>query len=409
MFGFSDTVADEDGYGIGDEPFEINKFNIDHLPLVNTDKTTPAPEPEPEAEVLAEAVGAESTETLGDENQTVLQPVNVTDAEDLSGLESPKAALPELTDNTSEPAPSPVQNEFIPSGEFNAVGEDPVVFSVTNQYAALETEEQEVPAEVNSSDAETEKPAQVTVPNGYLHFTGLKQGEQIALVTSSGSEILLDPVYTTSLSVPVPAGHTLYSGWKVLLSTELVSEGRISRYPGPDETVVIAVKEEFLLKHDNETSPIGYEEMNSTKAYELSGIEGPVSEENTNADEVPVTNKTDNLTPFFVELPSSLLYLPTQNASEPLVNTSVPTISGNETVSESKSASKVTAYAGPGGAIFPEGTVTVRTGENVTFVITPYENHQIEYLLVDGSAVDSNGEYMFVNVTRDHTIIAGFI
>ena len=30
--GFSDTVPDEDGYGIGDKPYEINSYNIDYLP-----------------------------------------------------------------------------------------------------------------------------------------------------------------------------------------------------------------------------------------------------------------------------------------------------------------------------------------------------------------------------------------
>lgn len=411
MFGFSDSVKDEDGYGIGDEPFEINKFNIDHLPLVNTDKTAPAPEPEPEpdAEVLVDAEGAETPETEGDGNQTALLAVNGTDPEEVSGPESSEVVLLEPVDNSSEPAPSPVQNAFVPAGEFSSVAEDPVVFSVTNQYTALETEEQGVTADENSSDTVTEKPAQVIIPNGYLHFTGLKSGEQIALVTSGGSEILLDPVYTTSLSIPVPAGYTLYSHWKILLNAELVSGGSISRYPGPDETVVIAVQEDYLLKHDNETSPISNEEMNSTKANELSGIEDPVPVDDFGSDTVTKANGTENLTPFFVELPSSLEYLPIQNASEPLTNSSASATSGNETVSEYRSAYTVTAYAGPGGAIFPEGTVSVRTGENVTFVITPYENHQIEYLLVDGLPADTIGEYMFVNVTRDHTIIAGFI
>jgi hypothetical protein len=47
-------------------------------------------------------------------------------------------------------------------------------------------------------------------------------------------------------------------------------------------------------------------------------------------------------------------------------------------------------------------------GGDITFVLTPYEGHQIEYLLIDGSNVDPSSEYSFVNVTRDHTIIAGF-
>jgi parallel beta-helix repeat protein len=41
--GFSDTVPDEDGYGIGDKPYEINAYNIDYLPLTHTEKNAPAP------------------------------------------------------------------------------------------------------------------------------------------------------------------------------------------------------------------------------------------------------------------------------------------------------------------------------------------------------------------------------
>jgi parallel beta-helix repeat (two copies) len=46
LSGFSDDVADEDGYGIGDTPYEINAYNIDYLPLTNTDKNYPAPTPD---------------------------------------------------------------------------------------------------------------------------------------------------------------------------------------------------------------------------------------------------------------------------------------------------------------------------------------------------------------------------
>ena len=68
----------------------------------------------------------------------------------------------------------------------------------------------------------------------------------------------------------------------------------------------------------------------------------------------------------------------------------------------------ITAYAGQGGEIFPEGEVNVMAGGNVTFIITPFDGKKIEYLLVNGSPVDVISEYLFTNVTQNHTIIAGF-
>lgn len=72
----------------------------------------------------------------------------------------------------------------------------------------------------------------------------------------------------------------------------------------------------------------------------------------------------------------------------------------------------VTASAGEGGTISPNGETTVASGSDATYQITPNENYIITELLVDGKSVDvtdsSNMEYTFKNVTDAHTIEAKF-
>lgn len=121
-------------------------------------------------------------------------------------------------------------------------------------------------------------------------------------------------------------------------------------------------------------------------------------------DSIEASDIVNNTTPFEV-VPPVLSYLPEMRSGN---ETGVASIVIENGAGEEVPGHTVTAYAGPGGAIFPEGTVEVMAGGDITFVLTPYDGHTIEYLLIDGSNVDPSSEYQFVNVTRDHTIIAGF-
>lgn len=79
-------------------------------------------------------------------------------------------------------------------------------------------------------------------------------------------------------------------------------------------------------------------------------------------------------------------------------------------------AHTITATAGEGGTISPEGAVTVAEGDDETFTITPDENYVIDAVTVDGVAVDlesvisedGTGTYTFTNVDGDHTIDVTF-
>src|SRR6185369_3310870 len=68
----------------------------------------------------------------------------------------------------------------------------------------------------------------------------------------------------------------------------------------------------------------------------------------------------------------------------------------------------VTATAGGGGTISPNGAVSVPYGTNQAFTITADPCYSIADVVVDGSSVGPVPSYTFVNVTQDHTINATF-
>lgn len=79
-------------------------------------------------------------------------------------------------------------------------------------------------------------------------------------------------------------------------------------------------------------------------------------------------------------------------------------------------ACTITASAGEGGTISPEGNVVVGKGADKTFVMAPDEGYTIDQVLVDGSAVelsgivgeDGIGSYTFENIVGDHSIEVTF-
>lgn len=79
-------------------------------------------------------------------------------------------------------------------------------------------------------------------------------------------------------------------------------------------------------------------------------------------------------------------------------------------------AHTITATAGEGGTIVPEGAVIVAEGADKTFTMTPDEGYEIASITVDGAAVelakfvaaDGTASYTFTKVDRDHTIEVAF-
>ena len=68
----------------------------------------------------------------------------------------------------------------------------------------------------------------------------------------------------------------------------------------------------------------------------------------------------------------------------------------------------ITASAGTGGTISPSGEVTVNSGTNRTFNITPGDGFKINDVKVDDVSVGTVSSYTFSNVTANHIISATF-
>lgn len=69
----------------------------------------------------------------------------------------------------------------------------------------------------------------------------------------------------------------------------------------------------------------------------------------------------------------------------------------------------ITASAGANGNISPSGTVTVNSGANQTFTITPNAGYAVQDVVVDSTtSLGAVSTYTFTNVTAPHTITATF-
>jgi subtilisin family serine protease len=69
----------------------------------------------------------------------------------------------------------------------------------------------------------------------------------------------------------------------------------------------------------------------------------------------------------------------------------------------------ITASAGPGGTVSPNGVVGLVVGESATFAIQPSDDcHVIQDVEVDGASVGPTPSVTFINVTADHTLHATF-
>ena len=68
----------------------------------------------------------------------------------------------------------------------------------------------------------------------------------------------------------------------------------------------------------------------------------------------------------------------------------------------------ITATAGEGGSISPDGRVQVAYDRNKSFIIQADEGYELADVLVDGRSVGAVGRYIFEKVHKNHTITAVF-
>ena len=69
----------------------------------------------------------------------------------------------------------------------------------------------------------------------------------------------------------------------------------------------------------------------------------------------------------------------------------------------------ISAYAGTGGTITPEGDSIVAAGGDITYTITPDPGYAIASVRLDSVEMGSIDEFTFRNVNQAHTIAAQFI
>ena len=68
----------------------------------------------------------------------------------------------------------------------------------------------------------------------------------------------------------------------------------------------------------------------------------------------------------------------------------------------------ITASAGEGGSIEPEGTITAEHGSNKTFNFTPNPGYEVEEVIINGYGEGSQASYELQNIQQDHTIHVNF-
>lgn len=68
----------------------------------------------------------------------------------------------------------------------------------------------------------------------------------------------------------------------------------------------------------------------------------------------------------------------------------------------------ITASAQIGGTIEPDGVSTVSEGETIQYVITPNEGYAVNDVKVDGESIGAVMEYVFEDITANHTIEVWF-
>jgi hypothetical protein len=122
------------------------------------------------------------------------------------------------------------------------------------------------------------------------------------------------------------------------------------------------------------------------------------------------TNKTFTITPAVGFTVASVLV---DGLSVGAVTTyTFSGVTANHTISATFAAVVVnytiTASAGANGAISPSGPVSVTSGTNKTFAITPNAGFTVAGVLVDGASVGAVTSYTFSGVTANHTISATF-
>jgi len=444
--GYSDTAADKDGFGIADQPYRINEYNIDYLPLTHT-TATKAPE---EQEITPDVNSTNSTPDSSS-NQTPVQEVHPEESQELSSVSENSSAVPvkevvtpsvteKVIDQTNITKPGNVTNMSTPAPVLTL--NDPIMNrSVANAYPTGSSQFLQVSSpsgntsgSVQSSDSGNRSPEtgnntslstgasdKLALPaqNGYIVFQVSEAGGKVILTTTTGSDIKLDTMQQKDLAVPVPVGGLEYATYRVEKDGYIPVSGPIYPYPGAGETTSISVT--LIKSPANTTSqsipqPIqnGVKPSGNTYSRAPANTTVSVSQANTSLPSV-IINKTEQVAPSPVVRNQTLHAANSSTVNQTRASTthseSIPAavvVTNGVSQPSSGQSHVIRASAGPGGSIFPNGSVSIEDKGTGSFMIAPDGSHKISYLVIDGIQTSPMSEYRFINVTSDHTIIAGF-
>ncbi len=427
--GFSDSAPDRDGFGISDDSFRINDYNVDYLPLTHT-TATKAPEEQQDNASVKVSSDSEDGESLSDGNQspevipqdqTPVITSNASQSNITAGTEP--APVPSVS-KTPEPSPvlpsaanSTLKNETSSSEKNMSVSNESILNkSVANSYSNIPLVQTlgigadamipDLRSQDNSSSNTTPGPqaginsnvngttTTVSAPAsvGYLLFTVSQPGGRVTLTTKSGSEIKLDPMEGNNLSVPVPVEGLVYLSYLIEKDGFTAKRGNISPYPASGETVSIPVT---LIQMESNTSVSQQVQRNVTlPSTPIPTVEPPV---------ISVPGHSSPLSSSETANGSSVAV----NSSS-MANQAMVVANGAVKTSVSSASHMIRASAGPGGAVLPDGTISVHSGDSANFAITADKGRKVAYLVIDGIQTSPMSEYRFMNVTSDHTLVAGF-
>jgi|GEM_PF-1345808 len=444
--GYSDTASDKDGFGIADQPYRINEYNIDYLPLTHTTATKAPEEQEitPDINSTNSTPDTSSNQTPEPEIQPEESQAHPSVSENSSSVSPVKEVVtPSVTEkevvltnitksgnatNLSNPAPvltlnDPIMNRSVanayPTGnsQFLQVSSPSVNTSDSGQSSEGGNISSESGNNTSLIEGETDKLA-LPAQNGYLVFQVSEAGGRIILTTTTGTEIRLDTMKQKDLAVPVPVGGLEYTTYRVEKDGYIPVSGPIYPYPGAGQTTSISVS---LIKSPVNTTSQSIPQPIQNGVKSAGNTYNPAAEQTTGA-----------INPGNTSLPSRTINKTELSSSSPAVNqtsngansstVNQTRTSANHTdsaptavvvtngVSQSSSASShvIRASAGPGGSIYPNGSVSIEDKGTGSFMISPDGSHKISYLVIDGIQTSPMSEYRFINVTSDHTIIAGF-
>jgi hypothetical protein len=120
------------------------------------------------------------------------------------------------------------------------------------------------------------------------------------------------------------------------------------------------------------------------------------------------TNKTFTITPT---TGNQIASVTVDGVSQGVISSyTFSNVTGNHTISASFSVITytITASAGSGGTISPNGTLSLNSGASQTYTVTPGTGMQINTVTIDGAAATPAGTYIFSNISANHTISVTF-